>query len=146
LIDIIINSIVYGLLVSFIGYLGFRNIFLRRKAQEAITEKLQLLIRINILETEFSKTIQEIENMKLEKSDDFVKFLSDSRDWAYEYIETVQSGLTKFVSDVDADISYFDEYGETLSMGRPDFAAMKNISIAYKDLKKMLPESDSDGR
>ena len=74
----------------------------------------------------------------------FIKFLSDSRDWAYEYIETVQSGLTKFVSDVDADISYFDEYGETLSMGRPDFAAMKNISKAYKELKTLLPKDENE--
>jgi hypothetical protein len=73
----------------------------------------------------------------------FIKFLSDSRDWAYEYIETVQSGLNKFVSDVDADISYFDEYGETLSMGRPDFAAMKNISTSYKELKKLLPKEET---
>ena len=73
----------------------------------------------------------------------FIKFLSDSRDWAYEYIETVQSGLNKFVSDVDADISYFDEYGEALSMGRPDFAAMKNISTSYKELKKLLPKEET---
>jgi hypothetical protein len=73
----------------------------------------------------------------------FIKFLSDSRDWAYEYIETVQSGLNKFVSDVDADISYFDEYGEALSMGRPDYAAMKNISTSYKELKKLLPKEET---
>ena len=73
----------------------------------------------------------------------FIKFLSDSRDWAYEYIQQVQLGLTKFISDVDADISYFDEYGETLSMGRPDFAAMKNISTSYKELKNLLPKEET---
>ena len=62
--------------------------------------------------------------------------------WAFEYIETVQKGLTKFVNDVDADISYFDEYGEALSMSRPDYPLMKNISIAYKELKTLLPEDE----
>jgi hypothetical protein len=72
--------------------------------------------------------------------ENFIKFLSDSRDWAFSYIESVQKGLTKFVSDVDADISYFNEYGEALSMSRPDYPSMKNISKAYKELKTLLPE------
>lgn len=71
--------------------------------------------------------------------ENFIKFLSDSRDWAYEYIEEVQKGLTTFVSAVDADISYFDSYGNVLSMSRPDYAAMSNISKEYKELKKLLP-------
>ena len=74
--------------------------------------------------------------------ENFIKFLSDSRLWAFEYIESVQKGLTKFVNDVDADISYFDEYGEALSMSRPDYPSMKNISIAYKELKTLLPEDN----
>jgi hypothetical protein len=74
--------------------------------------------------------------------ENFIKFLSDSRDWAFSYIESVQKGLTKFVNDVDADISYFDEYGEALSMSRPDYPSMKNISIAYKELKVLLPEDE----
>jgi hypothetical protein len=74
--------------------------------------------------------------------ENFIKFLSDSRLWAFEYIENVQKGLTKFVNDVDADISYFDEYGEVLSMSRPDYPSMKNISKAYKELKTLLPEDE----
>jgi hypothetical protein len=93
----------------------------------------------------YSKIELFISSIKNKESDNdvhkenFIKFLSDSRDWAYEYIETVQSGLNKFVSDVDADISHFDEYGDVLSMSRPDYNAMKNISNSYKELKKLLP-------
>lgn len=93
----------------------------------------------------YSKIELFISSQKEKESDsdvhkeNFIKFLSDSRDWAYEYIETVQSGLNKFVRDVDADISYFDEYGDALSISRPDYNAMKNISKSYKELKKLLP-------
>lgn len=75
--------------------------------------------------------------------ENFIKFLSESRDWAFSYIEDVQKGLTKFVSNVDADISHFDEYGDALSMSRPDYPSMKNISKAYKELKTLLPESEN---
>ena len=81
----------------------------------------------------YSKIELFISSIKNKESDNdvhkenFIKFLSDSRDWAYEYIETVQSGLNKFVSDVDADISHFDEYGDALSMSRPDY----NLSLIH---------------
>ena len=101
--------------------------------------------RIKVLSISLVR-VQDIfnDNKKDEKDNDvhkenFIKFLSDSRDWAYEYIESVQSGLNKFVDSVDADIAYFDEYGDVLSVERPDYAAMKNISKAYKELKNLLP-------
>ena len=74
--------------------------------------------------------------------ENFIKFLSDSRDWAFSYIESVQKGLTKFVNDVDADVSHFDKYGDAVSMSRPDYPSMKNISKAYKELKTLLPRDE----
>jgi hypothetical protein len=106
---------------------------------------LRLRKKMKTLLAAYSKIELFIASQKEKESDNdvhkenFIKFLSDSRDWAYEYIETVQSGLNKFVSDVDADISHFDEYGDTISMSRPDYNAMKNISNSYKELKKLLP-------
>lgn len=72
--------------------------------------------------------------------ENFLKFISESRDWAFDYIETVQEGLLKFVNSIENDIKHFDQYGEVLSINRPDYDAMKRISIAYKELKKLLPE------
>lgn len=36
-------------------------------------------------------TAQELENAKLSDNNEFVKFLSDSREWAFEYIEEFQN-------------------------------------------------------
>ena len=76
----------------------------------------------------------------------FIKFLSESRDWAFGYIEEVQTGLEKFIGDVDSHIKYFDEYSSVLSESRPDFLAMKQISKSYKELKMLLPEDSDDRR
>jgi len=70
--------------------------------------------------------------------ENFIKFLSDSRDWAFTYIEDVQGGLTKFVEEVDPSINYFREFG-TITEGYPLNNDMKKISIAYEKLKKFLP-------
>lgn len=77
--------------------------------------------------------------------ENFIKFLSDSRDWAFDYIENVQSGLKDFINTVEKDISYFDKYGE-IGSSYPHYSAMLRISSAYKELKNLLPEDSSDRR
>lgn len=77
--------------------------------------------------------------------ENFIKFLSDSRDWAFEYIEDVQKQLENFVRDIEPEIMYFDEYG-VVGDAYPHYHSMKKISSAYKDLKKLLPEEVDDRR
>lgn len=69
----------------------------------------------------------------------FLKFVSDSRDWAYQYIDKAQEGINKFITDIEPEIAYFDEYG-IASSAYPHYHSMKKISGAYKELKKLLPE------
>jgi len=93
--------------------------------------------------------IKTLKNIKEDKSDqqihqeNFLKFLSDSRDWAFDYIEEVQNGITKFVSDIEPEINYFNEYGDIASMS-PNYYSLKKISEAYEELKKLLPEEQVD--
>jgi alpha-L-fucosidase len=77
--------------------------------------------------------------------ENFIKFLSDSRDWAFEYIEDVQKQLEDFIRDIEPEIMYFDEYG-VVGDAYPHYHSMKKISAAYKDLKKLLPEEVDDRR
>lgn len=72
----------------------------------------------------------------------FLKFVSDSREWAFEYIEEVQKGLNKFVKEVEPHIDYFDKYGEV--MWTPLTPMMKDISKSFNELKKLLPEESND--
>ena len=76
---------------------------------------------------------------KDQSNEDFLKFVSDSRDWAYQYIEEVQEGLNNFITDIEPEIEYFKEYGDLGSMA-PNYYSMKKIAGAYEELKKLLPE------
>ena len=90
------------------------------------------------------KLINEVEESKI-KSDEsvhkenFIKFLADSRDWAYQYIEDVQSGLTNFIVTVEPEINYFKEYGTILGESAPNYYSMKKITEEYEKLKTLLP-------
>lgn len=82
---------------------------------------------------------QESKTEKDQANEDFLKFISDSRDWAYSYIDEVQASLNKFITDIEPEINYFKEYGDLASMA-PNYYSMKKITGAYEELKKLLPE------
>lgn len=98
----------------------------------------KLIIVSDFLNNTNSSNQQDIDTSK----ESFIKFLSDSRDWAFQYIEEVQDGLGKFINDVDPVISHFDDFGDVLSKERPDYQSLKTISNAFKELKTLLPKDD----
>jgi len=73
--------------------------------------------------------------------EDFLKFVSDSREWAFDYIEEVQNALLTFDNAIKDDLKYFEQYGIIMGEERPDYKMLKNISNAYKDLVKVLPDN-----
>lgn len=127
-----IESVLVGIFV-FLTLLFLSLYFLQVKKNKAIlANTIQLLIMQQSINEE-NKTDKEKSN------EDFLKFVSDSRDWAYQYIDDVQASLNKFISDIEPEIAYFDEYG-VVGDAYPHYHSMKKISGAYKELKKLLPE------
>lgn len=104
----------------------------RKRNVEILAQTLEFIILQGSQEKE-SKTDKDQAN------EDFLKFISDSRDWAYTYIDEVQSSLNRFINDIEPEINYFKEYGDIGSMS-PNYYSMKKITGAYEELKKLLPE------
>lgn len=138
--NLIIVSLSSALVFIFAAYmisLG-KLIRLRKSMAKLFIEKYTL--------EEYIKVLQDNKEDKTEDQthkENFLKFLSDSRDWAYQYIEDVQSGLTKFVNEIEPEISYFDEYG-VVGDAYPHYHSMKKISQEYKELKKLLPTEEQE--
>lgn len=72
-------------------------------------------------------------------NDSFFKFVSDSREWAFEYIDNVQKELKSFIEVADKEFNYFDKYG-IVAEGSPHYKSMAILSEEYKKLKALLPE------
>jgi hypothetical protein len=111
----------------------------------SVQKRINVSILANTLKTLLEQEIQHKENKtdKEKANEDFLKFVSDSRDLAYEYIETVQAGLQKFIDEVGPQIDYYDKYGSAVEgMVAPHDFALKKISSEFKELKKLLPEND----
>ncbi len=106
----------------------------KRENYNLITSALKLLLDQELRYKE-NKTDKEKAN------EDFLKFVSDSRDWAYQYIEDVQAGLKGFIDEVGPQVDYYDQYGAAIDgMVSPHDFALKKISTEFKKLKKLLPE------
>ena len=131
-----IESILVGVFV-FLTLL-FASLYLSqiKKNRAILANTLQLLIMQQSISDE-NKTDKEQAN------EDFLKFVSDSRDWAYQYIEDVQDKINKFITDIEPEIAYFDEYG-LVGDAYPHYYSMKKISGAYKELKKTLPNEEGN--
>ena len=78
---------------------------------------------------------------ELSESDGFVKFISQSRDWAFDYIEEVQKVLAEFDEEVGPQLQWANTYGsvtgETVHTN-----TIKVISEAYDKLKSVLPKNN----
>lgn len=138
--EVIINSVAYTLLILLSTYFVFRNIVLRRKVQDEITARLQASIEKNIVMSEYKEVLQALENKKLEESDDFVKFLSDTRNAAFDYIEDVQANIQEFDS-ILSDISKWNKTYGSVAGSTPHAEKIEQLSLAYDKLRNLLPEN-----
>jgi hypothetical protein len=135
----VIEFVAFGIFIFLFFVLIINNIRFSLKLSSASQKLIQAHIDNTILAEKLFETSARIIVKKETDSDAFLKFVSDSRDWAYQYIDEVQEGLNKFITDIKPEIAYFDEYGEVGS-AYPHYHSMKKISGAYKELKKLLPE------
>lgn len=76
------------------------------------------------------------ENKKLEETEGFVKFISQSRDWAFQYIEKVQIAIKNF-QDVfhPFAVQYYEK--KRTRIPKEEFPALVE---AYKKLVERLPD------
>jgi len=135
----VIELIAFSFFIILFFMLIVKNVRLSIKLSALTLE----LIKAHVDKTLISEKLEEVslknDNKTDSSSEAFLKFVSDSRDWAYQYIDDVQESLNKFISDIEPEIAYFDEYG-VVGTAYPHYHSMKKISGAYKELKKLLPD------
>lgn len=129
----LISFVVVMALLAFFIYATIVLFFRSRKYEKVIT---QLLIDNEAINKQFA---DHIATKNIEESEGFLRFVTQSRDWAFEYIEDVQSKLNSFVEQVGPVLAYYDKYGRI-----HENESMNKIFDAYTELIKVLPESNEN--
>jgi hypothetical protein len=134
---LILSACLFSIAVAYLT-LTYNFNKLRSKYQQLFIDMMILEKLVN--ESEESK----IKNDESVHKENFIKFLSDSRDWAYKYIEDVQDGLSNFIITIEPEIKYFKEFGKVLGETAPNYYSMKKITEEYEKLKTLLPKETNN--
>jgi hypothetical protein len=136
-----IDSIIVAILLTMVIYLVYRFFKIKNLFKALSDLYMQEMADKMLLQKRVEQLYQDIENAKLEQTDGFLKFVSDSRDWAFQYIEEVQTALSEFDKTVAPTLGWANTYGLTTgSTAHTD--ALQKISEAYEKLKEVLPKEN----
>lgn len=136
----ILDFIAFTLLVVIIVSLIISLINLKIRNRRLAKELLQSTLDHNIALTMLAEELKKKEDVSIEKTDGFLKFISESRDLAFQYIEAIQDALVKFKSKVGPEIEYMLTYGTATGDSLQSKSFLK-IEKAYRELiKEALPE------
>lgn len=134
----IVDLIAYGVFAIVTTLLLVSNFKQRAKRERLAADLIQQTLDKMALLQHIEKLTAESQSKDIEQTDGFLKFVSDSRDWAFEYIETVQNALEEFDKRISPTLEYYSTYGTVVEGLHQDLT--KEISEAYNDLKKLLPQ------
>lgn len=99
-------------------------------------EILQAYIDRNIVAEQLSLALLEKDKKSLEQSDEFLTFISQSRDWAFEYIEVTQDKVNNFINNTGPVIEYLEKYSPPILLEEQRLRLIEG----YKTIKDILPE------
>lgn len=119
----ILETILGTLITVLLAFLVYKVYTLKKANLSLATAFLQENLDKEAIATKLQQTIDSINNANLEDKDGFIKFLSESREWAFSYIENVQASIYELANASEAG----DE---------------QRLSIAYQNLLAHLPKDD----
>jgi hypothetical protein len=128
-----LDFIIFVLIILVIVILLFSVINLRLRNRRLAAELLQASIDQNIILTQLAENLKKKEELSIEKTDGFLKFISESREMAFDYIEKIQDSLIKFRDEVGPEIDYMLSYGTSTGDSLQTKSFIK-IEKAYTEL------------
>ena len=140
----ILEAVAYGVLLLIIVVLLINNLAIRSKNRRLSADIIQIALDKSIISKKLKEELDKKDSESIEKSEGFLKFISQSRDWAFDYIEQVQAALLEFKNKIEPQILYAKTYGTTTGES-PHTIIIDRISDAYDDLLKVMPEDSADG-
>lgn len=126
----LIDMLLYAILSVGVVVLASYVVVVRRKYHTTLLQLMQAGIDKQLLITKLSEALDTIHQKPVEQTDGFMKFMTDSRDFAFSFIETMQEALAEFENETK-DILSKDEMSSDIA----------KVSKAFQKLKeKTLPD------
>ena len=131
------SLIVFTVFIILLAAFVFDSIRLRLLNGQLSNKNLQAEVDKAILSNKLNKVILE---HSAEKTDGFLRFVSDSREQAYKYIEEAQEAIKAFDEEVGPIIKHYKETGK--SPTRKHLEILSKMSMAYDIIMTLMPDDD----
>src|SRR6056297_2399332 len=129
-IENVIAAIVVLIVLSLMSY----SVWLRRKNTKLANDLVQAIVDKAAIAGRLAKASTP-EGKPVEQTDGFIKFLTESRDSAFDYIEKVQTDIVLIKQDLGPIVeSYRNADKQTLDM--------KQVIVSYDKLMDLLPATE----
>ena len=138
---ILMNNIISIIAFTLAGSFAFAYLFSLIKLNKINKSFTKLIISHKSLQQFIDSNNIEFKNEDDIHKENFIKFLSDSRDWSFSYIEDVQTKINKMIIDLKPDVEYFEKFG-LLYDEHPSHQMLTNFVKSYKELQDLLPKEE----
>ena len=132
------DNIIFIVLGTFVLSFAIAYASVVKKLSKITQEFAKLYISNESLQEFVEKNNIEFKNDSEIHQENFIKFLSDSRDWAFKYIEEVQKGLESFMLNIEPELINFNEYKDNYKETEY-YNFMIRFLKEYENLKKLMP-------
>lgn len=133
---IILDFISFAIYVASVTVFIIINIKQKKTIRSLSASLIQEAIDKKIYMEKLADELDKASMKPVEKTDEFLKFVSDSRDWAFSYIEDTQA-MVKLVADKNTElISKINSKSNKSDI----YEAFKELSALVKKLENLLPE------
>jgi hypothetical protein len=133
-----IDFILYAIVAVTIASISYVAIGLKIRNRRLANQVIQLTIDKDLLIKHVESMSKADDSDVIEKTEGFLAFISQSRDWAFSYIEEVQEGLKAYAEIVGPQIEYHKTYGQVIES--PHMIILDRIADAYPIIEKLLPK------
>jgi biopolymer transport protein ExbB/TolQ len=117
--------IVFSVVIVIIALLVISNLSMYFANKKTMSSLIQATLDKLSLQEALDRLANEYEIISIQETDGFVKFLSESRESAFTYIEEVQQSIKELATAMNS-------------------ASETNIEMAYKNLLKYLPKEENN--
>ena len=143
MIETVVVAVSISLLLILSLYLAVANIRLRKSRIIVSAALMQSMADQELIHQELQSALVEIEQREIENTDGFVKFLSESREYAFNYIEDTQKKLVDFQKQVEPMFTWARSYGLVLGENAHT-KIVEDIYQEYLKLKTIIPDEQGE--
>lgn len=135
----IIAGLIATVIVASLSFLVIRTKYQNRKI---FAEFVQAEINLMAVSDKLNRILSQQDEHSIEKSDGFLKFVSESREWAFKYIEEVQLAFKKIEQEISPMVNHYRSTGKSLYRKPKEIVA--KVDAIYDILISVMPQEEDD--